>query len=123
MFTYQVHTIESAPGKSKPALEQLERVFGFVPNIAGAIGKDVDRESRPGDRWRSNDFRRSGIRKRACARSRGRDRRIDDHELCRQYDETAVRRSVSAACLAKLINGEGAIKRASYCTPSPAREG
>jgi hypothetical protein len=37
MFTYQVHTIESAPGKSKPALEQLERVFGFVPNIAGAI--------------------------------------------------------------------------------------
>jgi|ERR1700731_214887 len=142
MFTYQVHTIESAPGKSKPALEQLERVFGFVPNIAGAIanspvlansllglfqnvhggsfteaeiqtllltnavtnsspwavafshcagaegrlrscrcsshpraaatetspircpfqiGKDVDRESRPGDRWRSNDFRRSRI--------------------------------------------------------------
>jgi alkylhydroperoxidase family enzyme len=37
MFTYQVHTIESAPSKSKPALEQLERVFGFVPNIAGAI--------------------------------------------------------------------------------------
>jgi hypothetical protein len=142
MFTYQVHTIESAPGKSKPALEQLERVFGFVPNIAGAIanspvlansllglfqnvhggsfteaeiqtllltnavtnsspwavafhtalalkeglhpadvqairerpatetspircpfqiGKDVDRESRPGDRWRSNDFRRSRV--------------------------------------------------------------
>ncbi len=37
MFTYQVHTIESAPDKSKVALEQLERVFGFVPNIAGAI--------------------------------------------------------------------------------------
>src|ERR1700730_3326272 len=37
MFTYQVHTIESAPGKSKPALEQRERLFGFVPNIAGAI--------------------------------------------------------------------------------------
>lgn len=37
MFTYQVDTVESAPGKSKPALEQLERVFGFVPNIAGAM--------------------------------------------------------------------------------------
>ena len=37
MFTYQIHTIESAPRKSMPALERLERVFGFVPNIAGAI--------------------------------------------------------------------------------------
>jgi alkylhydroperoxidase family enzyme len=37
MFTYQVHTIESAPPKARAALEQFERQFGFVPNIAGAI--------------------------------------------------------------------------------------
>lgn len=37
MPTYQVHTIASAPEKSKPALEQLEQAFGFIPNIAGSI--------------------------------------------------------------------------------------
>ena len=31
------HTIASAPENSKPALEQLQKAFGLVPNIAGAI--------------------------------------------------------------------------------------
>jgi uncharacterized peroxidase-related enzyme len=35
--TYQIHTIASAPEKSKPALEQLQQAFGFIPNLAAAI--------------------------------------------------------------------------------------
>lgn len=38
MTTYQIHTIASAPEKSKPALEQLQQVFGVLPNIAAVIG-------------------------------------------------------------------------------------
>src|SRR5580698_4468039 len=38
MPTYQIHTIASAPEKSKPALEQLQQVFGVLPNIAAVIG-------------------------------------------------------------------------------------
>jgi hypothetical protein len=37
MPTYQIHTIASAPEKSKPALEQLQQAFGFLPNIAASI--------------------------------------------------------------------------------------
>jgi AhpD family alkylhydroperoxidase len=37
MPTYQIHTIASAPEKSKPVLEQLQRAFGFIPNLAAAI--------------------------------------------------------------------------------------
>lgn len=37
MPTYQVHTIASAPEKSKPALEQLQQAFGFLPNLAAVI--------------------------------------------------------------------------------------
>jgi alkylhydroperoxidase family enzyme len=37
MSNYPIHTIASAPEKSKPALEQLKQAFGVVPNIAGAI--------------------------------------------------------------------------------------
>jgi alkylhydroperoxidase family enzyme len=37
MPTYQIHTIASAPEKSKPALEQLEQAFGFLPNLAASI--------------------------------------------------------------------------------------
>src|SRR5260370_4886566 len=37
MLTYQIHSIASAPEKSKPVLEQLQQAFGFVPNLAGAI--------------------------------------------------------------------------------------
>ena len=37
MITYQIHTIASAPEKSKPALEQLQQAFGFIPNLAASI--------------------------------------------------------------------------------------
>jgi AhpD family alkylhydroperoxidase len=34
---YPVHTIDSAPEGSKPALQQLQAAFGMIPNIAGAM--------------------------------------------------------------------------------------
>jgi len=34
---YPTYTMASAPENSKPALEQLQKAFGVVPNIAGAI--------------------------------------------------------------------------------------
>ncbi len=37
MQTFPVYTIESAPEQSKPSLEGLLQVFGFIPNIAGAM--------------------------------------------------------------------------------------
>jgi AhpD family alkylhydroperoxidase len=37
MLFYQIHTIVSAPEKSKPALEQLQQAFGVIPNLAASI--------------------------------------------------------------------------------------
>ena len=37
MANFPVHTIESAPERSKPALRQLQSAFGMIPNIAGAM--------------------------------------------------------------------------------------
>jgi alkylhydroperoxidase family enzyme len=37
MPNYPVHTIASAPEYSRPALEQLQKAFGVLPNLAGAI--------------------------------------------------------------------------------------
>src|ERR1700728_54740 len=37
MPSYQIHTIASAPEKSRPVLEQLQQAFGFIPNLAAAI--------------------------------------------------------------------------------------
>jgi alkylhydroperoxidase family enzyme len=37
MPNYPIHTIASAPEKSKPALEQLQQAFGVLPNLAAAI--------------------------------------------------------------------------------------
>ena len=37
MTNFPVHTIESAPERSKPALQQLQSAFGMIPNIAGAM--------------------------------------------------------------------------------------
>jgi alkylhydroperoxidase family enzyme len=37
MPTYRIHTIESAPEKSKPALQDLQKAFGFIPNLVGAM--------------------------------------------------------------------------------------
>jgi alkylhydroperoxidase family enzyme len=36
MTSFPVHTVDSAPEGSKPALRQLQSAFGMVPNIAGA---------------------------------------------------------------------------------------
>jgi alkylhydroperoxidase family enzyme len=37
MTNFPVHTIESAPERSKPAMQQLQSAFGMIPNIIGAI--------------------------------------------------------------------------------------
>ena len=37
MTTFPVHTIESAPERSKPALQRLQSAFGMIPNILGAM--------------------------------------------------------------------------------------
>jgi alkylhydroperoxidase family enzyme len=37
MANYPVHTIASAPAKSKPALEQLQKAFGILPNLPAII--------------------------------------------------------------------------------------
>ena len=37
MSSYPIHTIETAPEQSRPALEGLANAFGFVPNILGAM--------------------------------------------------------------------------------------
>src|ERR1700723_1503558 len=37
MTHFPVHTMESAPERSKPALRQLQSAFGMIPNIAGAM--------------------------------------------------------------------------------------
>lgn len=37
MNPFPVHTINSAPDASKQSLKALQSVFGFVPNIAGAM--------------------------------------------------------------------------------------
>jgi AhpD family alkylhydroperoxidase len=39
MSTYRIYSIESAPEKSKPVLQQLQKTFGLVPNIAGAMAE------------------------------------------------------------------------------------
>src|ERR1700722_20035541 len=37
MTEFPVHTIDSAPEASRPALRQLQSAFGTLPNIAGAM--------------------------------------------------------------------------------------
>lgn len=37
MSQYQIHTIESAPEKSKQSLTGLKQAFGLVPNLAAAM--------------------------------------------------------------------------------------
>lgn len=39
MTSYRVHSIESAPEKSKPALQGLERAVGLVPNLAATMAE------------------------------------------------------------------------------------
>ena len=37
MTNFPVHSIESAPEGSKPALKQLQSAFGMIPNLIGAM--------------------------------------------------------------------------------------
>ena len=37
MTSFPVHTIESAPEGSKPAMKQLQSAFGMIPNLIGAM--------------------------------------------------------------------------------------
>jgi hypothetical protein len=37
MTSFPVHTMESAPEHSRPALQKLHSAFGMIPNIAGAL--------------------------------------------------------------------------------------
>jgi alkylhydroperoxidase family enzyme len=37
MTTFPVHTVEAAPERSKPALQQLQSAFGMIPNLIGAL--------------------------------------------------------------------------------------
>ena len=37
MASFPVHTIDSGPERSRPALRQLQSAFGMIPNIAGAM--------------------------------------------------------------------------------------
>jgi alkylhydroperoxidase family enzyme len=37
METFRIHTIESAPDKSQPALQGLKQNFGFIPNAAATM--------------------------------------------------------------------------------------
>lgn len=37
MTSFPIHTIETAPERSKPALQQLQSAFGVVPNLIGAM--------------------------------------------------------------------------------------
>lgn len=34
---YPIHTLESAPERSKPVLQELSTTFGLIPNLAGAM--------------------------------------------------------------------------------------
>lgn len=37
MQTFQIHTLESAPEQSQPALQGLKQNFGFIPNAAATM--------------------------------------------------------------------------------------
>lgn len=39
MHNYRIHTIESAPDKSKPALQGLKQVVGVIPNLAATMAE------------------------------------------------------------------------------------
>ena len=39
MKRFQVHTIESAPEKSKQPLQGLQKKFGFIPNVAATMAE------------------------------------------------------------------------------------
>lgn len=39
MHHYRIHTIDSAPEKSRPALQGLQQALGFIPNLAATMAE------------------------------------------------------------------------------------
>jgi alkylhydroperoxidase family enzyme len=39
MHQYRIHTIDSAPEKSKPSLQGLQQAVGFIPNLAATMAE------------------------------------------------------------------------------------
>lgn len=39
MHTYRIHTLESAPEKSRPALQGLKQAVGVIPNLAATMAE------------------------------------------------------------------------------------
>jgi len=39
VHTYRIHTVESAPDESKPALRGLEQALGLIPNLAATMAE------------------------------------------------------------------------------------
>jgi len=39
MIAFQVHTQDTAPAASRPLLAQVQKAFGFVPNLAGTLAE------------------------------------------------------------------------------------
>jgi AhpD family alkylhydroperoxidase len=39
MYTYRIHTVESAPEASRPALRGLQQAFGIIPNLAATMAE------------------------------------------------------------------------------------
>lgn len=39
MYQYRIHTLESAPEKSKPALQTLTQAIGHIPNLAATMAE------------------------------------------------------------------------------------
>ena len=39
MTQFTIHTLETAPAASKPALEKLKAAVGMIPNLAGAMSE------------------------------------------------------------------------------------
>jgi len=37
MTNFAVHTVQSGPERSQPALKQLQSTFGVIPNLIGAM--------------------------------------------------------------------------------------
>lgn len=47
MRNYQIHTIESAPEKSKASLQGLKQAFGLVPNLAATMANYAGNVANP----------------------------------------------------------------------------
>lgn len=42
MVRYQIHTIDSAPERSKPLLQMLQTSVGMIPNLAATMAESTE---------------------------------------------------------------------------------